>query len=128
MHSVSGDTERVKVDGFKEEIELMIGVGTPRVLKVESLSDSIKLLHCFGGKVGTSHLMSYYYTYILDFKKQKVMDVFETYIDGDVDEKLREVLYPKWVMRDGEIHVHYYDDSYYSAEIEHKVKVYKVGE
>lgn len=125
--SVGFSSFYVKVEGFKEEIELMIGVGTPRVLKIESLDDRITLIHCFGGQVGTSHLISYYYTYILDSRDQKVLDVFETYIDGYVDEKLREVLYPKCVLRDGKIHVHDYNDSYYLSEMEHKVKVYKVG-
>ncbi len=57
----------VKINGFKE-IKLLIDAGTPSVNSLESLSDRVKLLYCSGGAVGTSVLLIYYYTYILDFR------------------------------------------------------------
>ncbi len=71
----------VKVNGFEKPLELLVGVGTPKVLNMTSLSPHIKLLNCFGGDLGTSTMVGYFYTYILNTKTKKVIGLFEYYDD-----------------------------------------------
>ena len=59
---ISNDFEySTKVDGFNKELELFIGVGKPNVQSIENLNQNIKLVHCFGGDIGTSVGVGYYW-------------------------------------------------------------------
>jgi hypothetical protein len=98
-----------KVDGIETPVKLYIGAGTPQILLLEPTENKdIKLLKCFGGDVGTSVLVGYFYTYILDFKKKKIVGSIEYYDDyghySKIDKK------PKWNFRKGQIEVHIYDE------------------
>jgi len=98
-----------KVDGIEAPVKLYIGAGTPKVLSLELTENKdIKLLKCFGGDVGTSVLVGYYYTYILDFKKKKVIGFIEYYDDyghySKIDKK------PKWNFKKEVIEVRIYDE------------------
>ncbi len=97
----------VKIDGFKE-IKLLVGVGTPYVRSLESLSDRIKLLHCSGGAMGTRVLVNYYYTYILDFKTKKVMGLLEYYDDEGAYTKTDKT--PLWSLKENRVEVLYIND------------------
>jgi len=109
----------VDVDGIDADIELLIGVGIPEVL---SLNDTpiknIKLLRCFGGHIGTSTLVGYYYTYILDFKNKKSLGVIEFIEEDDYkDEK------PIWKFTKDKAEVKYHD---WYSDGEYKTAVYKI--
>ena len=108
----------VKIKGFNNDIELINGAGTPKVLSLKSLGKEIKLLYCFGGKIGTSVMVEYYYIYVLDFKNQKVVGMLEYYVDDTSDLKLD--IKPKWSLKENTIEVIYYDEQ------ENKKKVFEL--
>ncbi len=121
----------VKVEGIQDQIELLVGVGTPRVLNIQTLSKDIKLLNCFGGDEGTSTLVGYYYTYILDFRLKKVVGLFEYYDDYGqyslIDKK------PQWSLKKDSVIVFQYNNdvvSYKKTEfkISNILKINKVEE
>lgn len=87
-------THYVNVKGVNNPIKLLVGIGTPQVIKLESLTQRIQLLHCFGGDLGTSTLVGYYYTYILDMKTKKVIGVYEYYNDDQQYSKIDKT--PQW--------------------------------
>lgn len=98
-----------KIDGIRSPVKLHIGAGMPQVLSLEPTKNKdIKLLKCFGGDVGTSVLVGYYYTYILDFKKEKIVGFIEYYDDyghySKIDKK------PKWNIKKEVIEVRIYDE------------------
>ena len=102
-------THYVKVNGIDNPLKLLIGVGSPKVIKLESLNKQIKLLHCFGGDLGTSTLVGYYYTYILNMKTQQIIGIYEYYNDytqySDVDKT------PQWKIEDNSLIVFQYSDT-----------------
>ena len=98
----------VKVYGIDKPIELLIGVGDPEVLELETINENIKLLHCFGGDLGTSTLVGYFYTFILDFKNGNVLGMIEYYDDygqyTNLDKK------PKWQLKKDVLKVLFYQE------------------
>lgn len=104
------------VNGIDDDIELLIGVGMPEVLSLDATKNkNIKLLRCFGGHIGTSTLVGYYYTYILDFKNKKSLGVIEFSQEDDYKEEK-----PIWKFKKNKIEVKYHDwysDSTYKTAI-----------
>lgn len=97
-----------KVDGINTLIKLFTGAGIPHILSLDSTKNKdIKLLKCFAGDLGTSVLVGYYYTYILDFKKKKIVGFVEYYDDyghySKIDKK------PKWMFQKDQVEVLIYD-------------------
>lgn len=104
------------VYGIDQPIKLHIGVGEPKILSLASTDNKdIKLLKCFGGDLGTSVLVGYFYTYILDFKKKNIVGLIEYYDDygqaTDINKK------PKWIFKKDSIEVSLYDEDKEEYEV-----------
>lgn len=98
-----------KIDGIEAPVKLYIGVGTPQVLSLDPTENKdIKLLKCFGGDLGTSVLVGYYYTYILDFKKKQIVGFIEYYDDYGHYTKIDKK--PRWNLKKDQIEVRIYDE------------------
>jgi len=110
----------VKVKGFTKPIELPVGVGTPKVLNMTSLSSDIKLLNCYGGDLGTSTLVGYYYTYILNLKNKKVLGLFEYYDDYGVYSSIDKQAV--WILKNDIVEVVQYN----MDEDKYITKVFKI--
>ena len=108
MYNDNGDIF-AKIDGIEAPVKLYIGVGTPQVLSLDPTENKdIKLLKCFGGDLGTSVLVGYYYTYILDFKKKQIVGFIEYYDDYGHYTKIDKQ--PRWNFKKDQIEVRIYDE------------------
>lgn len=100
-----------KVKNFEKDIKLLIGTGTPEVLELQNLSKDIKLLHCFGGDMGTSAMVGYYYTYILNLRTQKIVGIFEYHDNYFKDIK------PTLKLNKNSVSVEYFDNDTQSVKV-----------
>lgn len=110
-YSIYKDNDDIfaKIDGIESPVKLHIGAGMPQIVSLEPTKNKdIKLLQCFGGDVGTSVLVGYYYTYILDFKKKKIVGFIEYYDDYGHYTKIDKK--PKWDFKKDQIEVSMYDE------------------
>jgi len=98
-----------KVNGINTLIKLFTGAGIPHILSLDSTKNKdIKLLKCFGGDLGTSVLVGYYYTYILNFKKKKIVGFVEYYDDYGHYTKIDKK--PKWMFKKDQIEAILYNE------------------
>lgn len=103
---VKTDSYYVKVKDITKPIKLIQMTGIPYLNELVSLSDNIKLLHASAGAQGTSVLIDYNYTYILDMKKKSVIGFLQ--YDDDNGHYSKEDKTPKWKLNEHSLEVNYY--------------------
>ena len=100
----------VKVEGIIKPIKLIQMSGIPYVKNIESLNENIKLLHASAGGQGTSVIVDYNYTYILDMKKRSMVGFLQYDDDHGYYSKANKT--PTWKLtKDFVIATSYDEDS-----------------
>lgn len=98
----------VKVDGITEPIQLIQMTGIPYVKEIESLSDTIKLLHATAGGQGTHTIVDFNYTFILDMKEKSVVGFLE-YDEWEEEDSLINRT-PTWQLKKDLVIATHYDE------------------
>jgi mRNA-degrading endonuclease HigB of HigAB toxin-antitoxin module len=77
IENEDGWVQSLKLKDFKHPLKMVTIGGQPWFSDIEKLSNNIWLLHFDGGSAGTFVTVSYYYTYIIDMKSQKIIGLID---------------------------------------------------